>query len=62
MEVKWIDWGLKFAMWLIFKKKKLIEKLKNLFESILKKDGKEFLLNEHVLETFQFKSGEKYFS
>lgn len=62
MEVKWIDWGLKFAMWSIFKKKKLIEKLKNLFESILKKDGKEFLLNEHVLETFQFKSGEKYFS
>lgn len=44
------------------RKKKLIEKLKNLFESILKKDGKEFLLDEHVLETFQFKSGEKYFS
>lgn len=62
MEVKWIDWGLKFAMWSIFKKKKTIEKLKNLFESILKKDGKEFLLDEHVLETFQFKSGEKYFS
>lgn len=30
MEVKWIDWGLKFAMWSIFKKKKTDRKVEEL--------------------------------